>query len=143
MKSVSNRMKLLRNEQQFTQKQVAEATGIKEDDYKNYEQNKANPSIDSLIAIAEFYQVSLDFLLELTESRISNYGQGQRVPFSQKIGELRNKCFLSTQQLTDELGLSRRMIAYYEEGKKAPSLETLIKIAQFFEVTVDEMVGRY
>ena len=39
-------------------------------------------------------------------------------------------------------GLSKNIIGMYERGEKEPSLKTLIKIADFFEVSTDYLLGR-
>ena len=39
-------------------------------------------------------------------------------------------------------GLSKNMIAKYERGERVPSVKNLILLADFFEVTVDDLLGR-
>ena len=39
-------------------------------------------------------------------------------------------------------GLSKNMIAMYERGEKAPSVYALIRIADYFGVSVDYLLGR-
>lgn len=44
-------------------------------------------------------------------------------------------------KLSDELNLSLSTIAKYEEGERTPSLETLVKISQLFNVSLDNLLS--
>ena len=50
----------------YTQKQVASNIGITERNYQRYEANDQRPSFDILISLADFYNVSLDYLVGRT-----------------------------------------------------------------------------
>lgn len=63
MIDLSVQLKKVRLEKGFTQKQVAEGIGIKEQAYQRYEYGKIVPSALILIALADFFDVSLDYLV--------------------------------------------------------------------------------
>lgn len=44
--------------------------------------------------------------------------------------------------LADYLGMSRAAVSQYISGKREPDVETLTKIAQYFNVSLDYLVGR-
>ncbi len=48
---------------------------------------------------------------------------------------------LSQAQLGEELGMDRGLIAYYERAARNPSLELVQKIADFFGVSVGELLN--
>ncbi|WP_320691328.1 helix-turn-helix transcriptional regulator [Monoglobus pectinilyticus] len=52
----------------YTQKQVASNIGITERNYQRYEANDQRPSFDILISLADFYNVSLDYLVGRTKN---------------------------------------------------------------------------
>ena len=52
----------------YTQKQVASNIGITERNYQRYEANEQRPSFDILISLADFYNVSLDYLVGRTKN---------------------------------------------------------------------------
>lgn len=56
------RLKQLRIEKNLTQKQLAAKTGTSERGLQNYEMGIRNPAYDVLIALADYFDVSLDFL---------------------------------------------------------------------------------
>lgn len=62
--------------------------------------------------------------------------------FNEKLADLRKKRGLSQYKLADELGFSRGQIANYEQGKREPDFETLKKLAEYFNVTTDYLLGR-
>jgi len=49
---------------------------------------------------------------------------------------------MTQQELADKIGVSRGTIGMYEIGKRDPDTETLIKIANVFNVTTDQLLGR-
>jgi len=52
----------LRKERGLSQKQVADKAGISEIGYRFLEKGHRKPSFDMLIALADFFDVSLDYL---------------------------------------------------------------------------------
>lgn len=63
--------------------------------------------------------------------------------FGDRLKELRKEKSLSQEQLGEILNISRRVIGYYETNERFPKDEdTLKKIADFFDVTIDYLVGR-
>lgn len=55
---------------------------------------------------------------------------------------LREERKLSQQRLADEFGLAQSQIHNYENGSYAPDIATLGKYADFFDVSVDFLLGR-
>lgn len=59
---------------------------------------------------------------------------------------LRNKRVnskLTQEEVAKKLDISRTTYAGYEKGHHEPDIETLIKIANLFETSIDFLVGRY
>lgn len=64
---MSEKLKLLRRQKNVTQKEVAAAIGITLSAYSNYEQGIREPSLQILISICKYFDVSSDYLLGLDE----------------------------------------------------------------------------
>ncbi|MFS9335227.1 helix-turn-helix domain-containing protein [Streptococcus peroris] len=62
MKVFSKRLKELRKEKKLTQKEIAEQIGIKRNTYSDWETGKNEPNFENLIKLADFFEVSLDWL---------------------------------------------------------------------------------
>lgn len=58
-----------------------------------------------------------------------------------RIRELRNLLGLSQEQLAEELEVSVKSIQRYETGKSRPDTYTLVKLATYFEVSADYLLG--
>ena len=61
----------------------------------------------------------------------------QNISFPQRLQALREKRRLSRRTLAELCGLSKNMISLYERGEKAPSVEALVNLADFFGVSTD------
>lgn len=64
-----NRIRELREAASLRQIDVAKATGIDQKTLSNYETEKTNPDSYSLIQLADFFGVSIDYLLCRSENR--------------------------------------------------------------------------
>lgn len=62
-----NRLKELRIERQFTQQFVADKTNISRSVLSQYENNIADPTANVIKRLANFYNVSADYLIERTD----------------------------------------------------------------------------
>jgi len=62
--------------------------------------------------------------------------------FKERLVKLRTDKGLSQYDLAKALGLSRGQLSNYELGTRQPDNATLIKIANFFDVTTDYLLGR-
>lgn len=63
MNHLGERFKTVRKSLNFTQKQVADGIGVAEQVYQRYEYGKNIPSALVLIALADYFDVSLDYLV--------------------------------------------------------------------------------
>ncbi len=68
-KILSERLKKCRKEKGLTQQQVAIFCDITEKAYQNYELMTREPKLEILIKIADFYKVSLDYLVGRTDEK--------------------------------------------------------------------------
>ncbi len=61
--------------------------------------------------------------------------------FSTRLKELRTDNDMLQSDLAEKLNLKSSAISKYEKGLTQPSIETIIKLAEIFNVTVDYLVG--
>ena len=69
MDILAERLRLLRKEKSLRQADVAEALGLSSVGYQRYEASERDPTAPVIVAIADFYQVSTDFLLGRKDQR--------------------------------------------------------------------------
>lgn len=60
------RLKELREENDVSQKQIAEYLNIRQNTYSQYETGKRQLPIDILIKLSQFYHVSTDYILGIS-----------------------------------------------------------------------------
>ena len=58
------------------------------------------------------------------------------------LREIRKKHNLTLKELADYLNVSESAISQYENNKREPDYNTLCKLADFFQVTIDYLLGR-
>lgn len=63
--------------------------------------------------------------------------------FLPKIKELRKEKKATQQEIANLLGITRGAYANIENGRREPDIETLIKLADYFHVSVDYLLDRY
>nr|WP_300128056.1 helix-turn-helix transcriptional regulator [uncultured Butyricicoccus sp.] len=60
----------------------------------------------------------------------------------EKLRELRKQNSVTQAKLANYLNLDASSVAKYESGKVTPSPDILLKIAQYFNVSVDYLLGK-
>ena len=63
------RLRDLREDADITQKELADYLNIKQNTYSQYENGQRQMPIDTLIKLANYFQTSVDYILELTDDR--------------------------------------------------------------------------
>lgn len=61
--------------------------------------------------------------------------------FNEKLQKLRTGEKLTQEELAEKLYVSRTAISKWESGRGYPSIDSLKAIAQYFHVTIDELIG--
>ncbi|MCU7197993.1 helix-turn-helix domain-containing protein [Turicibacter sanguinis] len=62
--------------------------------------------------------------------------------FSENLKTLRKQKRLTGAKLAQKLNISHSTLASWETGRHIPHLEDIIRLADFFEVSIDELLGR-
>lgn len=65
-----------------------------------------------------------------------------RKNFSNVLHELRKNNSMSLQAVADIVGVTNQSISLLEQGKRSPSFEVLCALADYFDVSIDYLVGR-
>src|SRR5690349_11663795 len=63
-------------------------------------------------------------------------------PLSENLKSLRHESGLKQSELAEILEISEKSWSNYERGANEPDIETLLRIANYFDVSVDSMIGR-
>lgn len=100
------------------------------------------PSFDNLVLLADNFGCSADYLLGLKDDEVEYTANEQRQPFDVLFSDLLKEKNVSEYRLVKQTGLARSKVDEWRKAASLPSVESLVLVAKFFDVTVDRLVGR-
>lgn len=65
-----------------------------------------------------------------------------RKNFSERLSSLRKEKGVSLMSLGEYLSVTDEAVRLLEKGKRSPSFELLLSLADYFDVSIDYLVGR-
>ena len=90
---------------------------------------------DTAFKIAQYFNVTLDFLLGKTEEE-------DPTMFRIRLKELREKAGYSQYSFAEKFGVSQSTVENWEAGAREPNFDTMQRLADFFGVSVNYLLGR-
>lgn len=82
---LASRLKFIRRVRGVTQQTIADALGISRAAYSAYENNVSEPDVDLIRRLAQFYHVSVDFLLQIDMVPVDPELDGLRAQLWERI----------------------------------------------------------
>lgn len=76
---IGGRLSKLRKEKKMTQEEISKKLGIPRSTYSNYESGKREPDFNTAELIAEFLDVSIDYLIGRTNDRNTTLSEPSRI----------------------------------------------------------------
>jgi transcriptional regulator with XRE-family HTH domain len=68
---------------------------------------------------------------------------GGMLVLPQRLRQLRNNKKMTQKKLAEKLGVGLSTVGSWETGDRSPDHEMLVKIADFFDVSIDSLLGRH
>lgn len=139
-----SRIKDLRINNNLTQKDLADYLQISIAAYSQFERMDVIIPIELLNKLANYYHVSLDYLLKITDNpniRIDNEDI-DKVKVGENLRNIRKEKKLYQETLAKEIGTSHSLISEYESGKKLVSLTYGYAICKRYGVSLDYLYGK-
>lgn len=62
--------------------------------------------------------------------------------FNEKLKQNREEYGCTQKQMAELIGIAPRSYQRYESGEREPNIETLVQIADFFKISLDDLIGR-
>lgn len=59
------------------------------------------------------------------------------------LKELRKDKNITQKEIAETINVTERAYCFYENGSREPAIDTLIKIAEYYNIPIDVLVGRY
>ncbi len=137
------RLSDLRTDKDLKHKDIANILNIKKNTYTQWEIGRNDIPILKLNELANFYKVSLDYLLGISD--INTKTENSDINFDllcTRLKSLRKEKDLTQSQLGKEVGFHQRTYSHYEDGSNKPTTFKLLYIAKYYDVSFDYLVGR-
>ncbi|ACD14202.1 helix-turn-helix domain-containing protein [Clostridium botulinum] len=149
----SKNLKKLRTFNKMKQEDLAVKIGVARSNISYYETQKSEPTLTPLINIANIFNVTINELVtvELTDDIIQEKNQQQdnitkvfssSEIFSKNLKELRIGKNMYQIELAKEVKTSKSNISFYESGRSEPTLGVLMRICDFFNIKLSELVSK-
>ena len=141
--NIGNVLKELRESKGFTQEQLSECLNINRVQYCQYENNYFNIPIKHIITIANYYQISIDYIFQLSDQKSSNtFAPVDKVVSGNRLKEFRKQHHLTQQKLAEVLNTTYSNIAFYEKGRNLIATPFLYAICKKYDISADYLLGR-
>lgn len=141
---IGKQLKYLRELKRKSQQEVCSILNIEQSTLANYENDKRVPKIDILIKLAEYYNVSVDYLLGLKKSNSETndcynyfYEEGDANWFIRKIAKEKE---ISYEDMLEKSCIEKTRLDALWYGNSQPVAEELIRIATVLDVSIDYLL---
>ena len=139
-----NRIKDLREDNDMKQKDIAKHLKIKENTYCKWENNSNDIPLEKCNELANYYHVTMDYLLGLSNNHLhidKSYNINWN-KLTKRLKELRKEYGYTQTFLGEKVGFHQKTYSNFETGINKPTTFKLLIIAQFYNVSMDYLVGR-
>ena len=137
---MKNRLRGLRKGKDLNQTQIAAVLRISQRGYSKYETGENDIPTQVLLRLADFYGVSVDYLLGRDETPAAQPPRGGSGRL--QLAALRREHGMTQAQTAALLGCSASLYAKYERSERPLPLPLAVKLADLYGVTLDRLAGR-
>ncbi len=139
-----NKLEDLKEENNLKSKNIAKILSINESKYSEWERDKASIPTKRLIQLADYYNINIDYILNLTKIRVYNKSKTEinLNLIGKRLNQIRNEQKLTLRELGKKLNCSFSSIGSYERGERLIVSHTLINLAKLDNYSIDWILGR-
>lgn len=137
--SFPTRLKELRQSREISQGDLANILNVGSSTISQYETGNREPCFANLLRISEYFGVSVDYLLGISE--LHDQPPVERMFFGDHLKKCRSNAGLSQKTLAKLLGISQQAVGSWETGRTSPSPEMIAEIASVLKVSADVLLG--
>ena len=138
------KLKDIREDNDINQEQMSKILGVPRSTYSMWEIGISIIPLKHLCDFADYFDVSLDFALGLTNNKNSkNLIKGLNLEIlGNNIKTIRKRNNLSQENIAEILDVTQSCIVKYEKGKIFISTENVYKLAKEFKISMNELCGK-
>lgn len=136
----SERLSDLIFEKQITNQELANAIKVNVTAIQRWKREATKLYLSNAIAICDFFQCSLEFLTGRSETKI-DFVPRSCPPFYERLRLIMEKQNKTRYRMTKESKFKENYFQRWKNGSE-PQIPTLIELANYFDCTLDYLVGR-
>ena len=138
------KLKDIREDNDINQEQMAKILSVPRSTYSMWEIGISIIPLKHLCDFADYFDVSLDYALGLTNNKNSkNLIKGLNLEIlGDNIKTIRKRNNLSQENIAEILDVTQSCIVKYEKGKIFISTENVYKLAKEFKISMNELCGK-
>ena len=125
----------------ITPSALAKNIGCGKGTISRYQSGRKAPSLMLLVRMADYFQCSTDYLLGL-ETELYTRTFKPCPPFQKRLPEFCNALKITKYQIEHKANITQSAIYKWQNGTGVPSVESLIRISETFNCSVDFILGR-
>lgn len=139
----NDKLFVLREYNNLTQKAVGEILGVRQQTYAEWEKGKKIIPLKHLVTLANFYNVSIDYLTGLSRNKkvFYTYKTLNKEEIGKRIVYVRNLYNIKQKDLAKILNTSPSTVCAYEKGNTLILTAFLYQIAREYNISIDWFIG--
>ena len=138
------RLEDLREEKNLKQIDIANLLKVSKSTYSQWEHSKIPIPTRRIIELADFYQVNIDYILNISKVRKSIKGKTKidLIRIGNNIKNIRLNLNLTQDELADKLNIDQTTLSKYELGKSLIQIDPLIGLSKLNNYSIDYILNR-
>lgn len=136
------RLKELMDDNGLTPVQLAKRIGVNRNSITNYLSGARRPSFSTFIKLVETFNCSADFLLGLVAFEPTDTVYHPVPPFATRFAQIMKEYGMTQYALHKKTNCSYDNFRKWLDGVTLPYADTLERLAQAFDCSVDYLIGR-
>ncbi len=135
-------LKVIRIEKNLKQEDVAKILDVARSGYAMWESGYNIIPIKQLIILADYFKVSIDFILGLTNKNTTIKNTIDKEKIKKRLKEFRKNNNLNQEELATTLYTTKSVISGYETGRYLIATPFLYTICKNYNISADYLLGR-
>lgn len=142
LSKLSEGLKELIAEHNLNQVMLAEKLNTGRTKFSDILNGNNAPNFKTFVSIIEYFNCSADYLLGLKEYPCENIAYKPVQPFCERFRAVLEETGKSQYSFINETKTSWSVLHGWLTGKTMPSVDNLVKVAKYFDCSVDYLLGR-
>ncbi len=141
LSKLPKRLKELMEEAEISTPALAQKINLDHSEISKFLRGDRLPSTTTLVTLADYFNCTTDYLIGLSDD-LDERTFKQRPPFNEQLSFLLKYFNISKYRLEKETKLAEEVVNRWHKGKYEPNIESLIRIANALNCSVDFVLGR-